>query len=108
MSTTELESVFVFTRNDNMNDSRCVFLLIETFKHQVITIRALIVYQIIGTITILCRVPFSSQDKRVSFLADFALKRFPIEGLEASTIFHLFLNVEPASQAFKVDISDRS
>ena len=108
MSTAELESVFVFTRNDNMNDSGSVFLLIETFKHQVITIGTLIVNQIIGSITISPLFPLSSKDKRVGLLADFTLKRFPIERLEASTIFHLLLYIEPASEALKVDISDRS
>ena len=53
MPSTQLEDGFVSCRLDNVNDSACVLLLTETFKHQIVAGRLLILYEVV-----LVRLPF--------------------------------------------------
>ena len=108
MSTSELERVLVFSWNNYVNNSWSILLLVQTLKHQVITFWALIVNQIVCTVAISSSRALCAKNERIGLFANLALEWFPVERLEASTVFHLLFNIEPASQALKMNVSDRS
>ena len=82
--------------------------MIETFKNQVVTIWARIVYEVVSTISVARLRTLGSQNKRIGLLANLALKRFPVERVEAVARLYLFFHIEPTLEALKVNIANRA
>lgn len=93
MTSAELEGGFGIIRINNMNDSRGVFLLVQTLQNQVVSLRPGIVYKVISPVARRTIRSLGSQNERIGFFANLTLKRFPIIGLEAVAILDLFLYI---------------
>ena len=91
MTAAEFKHVFLCRRTDNINNPAVIFLLTQTFQHQVVANWFLILYKIVSTSARL-------EHQRIGVLADFALERLPEECLEIWACFCLSLYLEPAAQ----------
>lgn len=72
MASSKFKYVLGGTWTDDVDDPAVVFLLTQTFKHQVVANWFLVLDQVIG-------VTLSFDHKRVSIFTNLALKRFPEE-----------------------------
>ncbi len=91
MTTSEFKHILLCGRTDNINNPAVIFLLTQTFQHQVVANWFLILYKIVSTSARL-------EHQRIGVLAYFALERLPEECLEIWACFCLSLYLEPAAQ----------
>ena len=88
-----------------MYDSTCVFLLAETLKHKIITLRLIILNKIV---LVSLALVLSFYHEWVSTFAYFTLEGLPEKCTKVCWIFLLSFDVEPFLQTEKVDVTYRS
>lgn len=101
MATAQLEYVFLWSGPNDVNDSRGIFLLIQTFEDHVITGLFFVLYQLVLICTGL-------DHKGVCLLADLTFKGLP--EVRAVIGGHLFLSLyfQPRFKALEMDGTYRS
>ena len=75
MASAELEYILLRCRSDDVNNSRSIFLLIETLKNHVVTSLFVILYKLV-------LVSIRLNHKWICLLANFALESLPKERTE--------------------------
>lgn len=97
MASAQFKHPFLLRRwTDNVNDSRVVFLLRQTFEHHVITFRLVILDKI--------ELPsMGLHHEWVRCLTDFALKSAPKVSCEVRLLLGLPPNLKPGAEALKVN-----
>ena len=71
---------------NHMDDSARVFLLAQTFKHQVVSGWLVVLHQVV-------RATLTPNHERVGLLADFAFETLPVEGREVWRVLGLSLDL---------------
>ena len=101
MTAAEFKHVFLCRRTDNINNPAVIFLLTQTFQHEVVSNWFLVLDKIVSP-------PTRLEHQRISVLADLALERFPEECLEIWASLSLSLYFEPAAKTLQVDKTHRT
>lgn len=88
MTSTELKNVFLWSGSDNVDDTRGVFLLVQTLEHHIITGLFLVFDESVLYI-------FVSNHEWVGSFANFTLKCLPEVTAEVGGFFTLAFDLEP-------------
>ena len=105
VSTTKFEHGLVIGGLYNVDDSACVLLLTETFKHKVISCGFLILYKVVLVgLALVCRL----DHQRVCTLAYFTLESLPEKCAKIRGVFLLPFDIKPLLQTEKMNVTHRA
>lgn len=96
MSSSKLKYFFLWCRTDDVNYTRGVLFLIQTFKHHVVTGLLFIFNKFV-------LVAVGLDHKRIGFLANFTLEGFPKERTEVWQFLRLTFDLHPALETLQVN-----
>lgn len=101
MAAAEFKNVLLVAWSDDINDSTVVFLLTQTFEHQVVAHWLLVLDKVVGPAA-------RFKHQWVGILADLALERLPEESGEIRACLGLPFDLKPAAKALQVDETYRA
>lgn len=101
MATAQFKHVFLRRWPDDVDNARCVLLLVETLEHHIVPSLLFLLHKLVLTVA-------SLDHQRVGLLTNFAFKGLPEVRAEVGQNLGLTLDVEPRLETHQVDATDRA